>query len=187
MQDISATPLRSSRRATWLASCAALEQPEQEYTSGRSARTTHIGPPWPCGACACGCAGAEARQHLVGRPLLQIEHRQLQRIDRVLDDQAQFGVALHGQAAVEEQRVRVFLALRQAQKVVGIGADGQVGCVLLLGGHKAHPGAGEVKGQAGVASHGCAASCPAGTGAHRPGNSLASTVLSAVTSSNEPG
>jgi len=30
MHDISATPRRSSCTATWLASCAALEQPEQE-------------------------------------------------------------------------------------------------------------------------------------------------------------
>jgi predicted metal-binding protein len=35
MQDISALPRRSSCNATWLASCAALEQPEHEYTSGR--------------------------------------------------------------------------------------------------------------------------------------------------------
>jgi hypothetical protein len=30
MHDISAMPVRSMRTATWLASCAALEQPEQE-------------------------------------------------------------------------------------------------------------------------------------------------------------
>src|SRR5690606_5241798 len=35
MQDISASPARSRRTARVLASCATLEQPEQEYTSGR--------------------------------------------------------------------------------------------------------------------------------------------------------
>src|SRR5690606_26155303 len=35
MQDISARPARSRRTARVLASCATLEQPEQEYTSGR--------------------------------------------------------------------------------------------------------------------------------------------------------
>src|SRR5699024_3141762 len=34
MHDISASPSRSSHSASWLAICAALEQPEHEYTSG---------------------------------------------------------------------------------------------------------------------------------------------------------
>ena len=38
MQDISARPSRSSARARWLAICAALEQPEQAYTSGGRGR-----------------------------------------------------------------------------------------------------------------------------------------------------
>ena len=89
----------------------------------------------------------QARQHLVRRPLLQIEHRQLERIQRVLDHQAQFGVALHGQAAAEEQGVRVFLALRQAQEVMGAGAERQVGGLLFRAGGKALAVPGKVKGQ----------------------------------------
>jgi hypothetical protein len=44
----------------------------------------------------------------------------------VMTTQAQFGVALHRQAAAEEQRVGVLLALGEQQEVVGRGAERQV-------------------------------------------------------------
>ncbi len=47
MQDISARPAWSNRTARSLANCATLEQPEQEYTSGRSDRPDFIVQTWP--------------------------------------------------------------------------------------------------------------------------------------------
>src|SRR3989338_7558879 len=153
MHDISATPRRSSCSATWLASCAALEQPEQEYTSGKLRLSSVMaftcmltradtGRPLP---------RTQACQQLERRPLLQVEYRQLQGIERILDDQAQLGVALHGEAAAEKNRVRIFLALRQAHEIVGAGTDGQVGGLQPGTCGKALPRPRKVKGQACVA------------------------------------
>src|SRR5690606_40200808 len=55
MQDISASPARSRRTARVLASCATLEQPEQEYTSG-SLDGLGMGTSWQATGAVCGRA-----------------------------------------------------------------------------------------------------------------------------------
>jgi hypothetical protein len=52
--------------------------------------------------------------------------RPLDGVEHVLDHQAQFGVADDRQFAVEEQRVRVFLACQQLQESRQVGAEAQV-------------------------------------------------------------
>ena len=55
------------------------------------------------------------------------QFRPLHRVEHVLDDQAEFGIAFDGQFAVEEQRVRVFLTCYKLQKSRELGAEGQIG------------------------------------------------------------
>ena len=71
--------------------------------------------------------GLQLRQKAGRTAAAEVEHRQLDRIQRVFDQQPQLGVALGRQAAAEKQRVRVFLAACQQQEIMRAGADGQVG------------------------------------------------------------
>src|SRR5674476_1698763 len=80
--------------------------------------------------------GSDSRQHLGWLELLQIEHREFNGIERILDQQTEFGIAFHRQATAEEQGVGVFLSPRQQQKIVGTGADRQVSRALVLAGRK---------------------------------------------------
>ena len=52
--------------------------------------------------------------------------------------------------AAEKQRVRVFLAQRQQDEILGAGADGEVGLVCRMACYQALRSEGEVKGNAGV-------------------------------------
>ena len=81
---------------------------------------------------------------------VEVENGHVHGIQRVLDQQAKFGVTLHGQATVEKQRVRVVLAPGQAQEVVGAGADGEMGLGMGLTGLEMAPLPDEVEAQAGV-------------------------------------
>jgi len=58
---------------------------------------------WPSGIEAL----AQPLQQRRGRPVRVPKQRPVERIERVLDHQPEFGVALQRQAAVEKQRVRV--------------------------------------------------------------------------------
>ena len=53
--------------------------------------------------------GLQARQNLRGLELLKIEYRQFNGINRVLYQEAKFGIAFHRQTTTEEQGVGVLL------------------------------------------------------------------------------
>ena len=75
----------------------------------------------------------------------------IHRIQCVLDQQAQVGLAFHQQAAAEEQGVRVFLAERQGQVVAGLGGDGEVRVASIrTAGWKPRGPKGEAQRHAGV-------------------------------------
>ena len=95
--------------------------------------------------------GGFALQHGTRAPVAGVKHGQLQCIQGVFHHQAQLGVALHDQAAVEEQGVRVLAALGQQQKVLRVGANGQVGLGVGLAGGKALAVPGEIKAQPRIA------------------------------------
>ena len=93
---------------------------------------------------------AGLRQDVLWLERLQIHHRQLDRVNGVFHQQAEFGVALHGQAAVEKQRVGVFLAARQLDEIMRAGADGEIGRARVLAGDKTAVAPFKVKGPMGV-------------------------------------
>ena len=70
------------------------------------------------------------------------------RVEGVLDQQPEVGLALHQQAAAEEEGVRVFLAEGQGEVVAGGGGDRQVGRARVEQRAEAARGEGEAQGQA---------------------------------------
>lgn len=65
----------------------------------------------------------EAAQALDHRPERPLQAAPIDGIKRVLDQQSEFGVAVDGEAAREEQRVRILQAAREAIVIPGAGAD----------------------------------------------------------------